>query len=52
MNFSKSFAELSAVNIEGENVQFDRYLGHPVIVVNVASQWGFTDKEYSQVSYF
>lgn len=25
------------------------FLGHPTIVVNVASQWGVTDREYTQL---
>ncbi|MEO8591135.1 MAG: glutathione peroxidase [Flavobacteriales bacterium] len=43
-----SFHDLSATDIHGELVKMDRYKGHKVIVVNTASECGFTP-QYKQL---
>lgn len=40
------FFDLSAVDISGNEVQFSRFEGKAILVVNVASQCGFTDGHY------
>ncbi len=37
-----SFHELKATSIDGESVDFARFRGHPVVIVNVASRCGYT----------
>lgn len=39
----------SAVDVDGKLVNFTRYAGKVVIVVNVASACGFTDENYRGV---
>jgi glutathione peroxidase-family protein len=41
--------EFNAVMNNGESQSLSVYAGHPLIVVNVASQWGVTDREYNQL---
>ncbi|MEW5312570.1 MAG: hypothetical protein WDW38_004197 [Sanguina aurantia] len=41
-----SFFDLSAPDVDGTLVNFSRYAGKVVIVVNVASACGFTDENY------
>ena len=42
-----NFFELSANNIDGEGVQMSQYKDKKcIIVVNVASKWGLTKKNY------
>ncbi|HMC97266.1 MAG TPA: glutathione peroxidase [Flavobacteriales bacterium] len=43
-----SFYDLSATDIHGELVKMDRYKGHKLIVVNTASECGFTP-QYQQL---
>ena len=43
-----SFHELSATDIEGNLVRMDRYEGKKVLVVNTASECGFTP-QYQQL---
>ncbi len=43
-----SFYDLSAVDIDGNDVSFEAFRGKVVLVVNVASECGFTDDHYSQ----
>ena len=45
---SMSFHALSATDIRGELVKMDQYKGHKVIVVNTASECGFTP-QYKQL---
>ena len=44
-----SFFDLSAVDIDGNDVSFEAFRGKVVLVVNVASECGFTDDHYSQL---
>jgi len=47
-NYS-SFYELSAENIQGQKVDFDQFKGKVVLIVNVASYCGLTDRNYKQL---
>lgn len=38
----ESFYRLKATSINGESVSFDRFIGKKVLIVNLASQCGFT----------
>lgn len=42
----KSFYELSAIDIDGNNIPFSNYRGKKIMVVNVASKCGYT-KQYA-----
>jgi len=44
-----SIYEFAAKDIDGNQVSLDKYRGHVVLIVNVPSQWGFTDKNYKQL---
>lgn len=44
-----SIYEFSAKDIDGNEVSLDKYKGHVCLIVNVASKWGFTDKNYTQL---
>lgn len=44
-----SFFDLSAVDIDGNDVKFEVFRGKVVLVVNVASECGFTDGGYTQL---
>jgi len=39
----------SYVDIKGNEVQMEKYRGHVMIIVNVASKCGFTDTNYKQL---
>ncbi|MCB0765397.1 MAG: glutathione peroxidase, partial [Flavobacteriales bacterium] len=43
-----SFHSLTATDINGSPVKFDRFTGHKVIVVNTASECGYTP-QYAQL---
>jgi len=45
---AKSIFEFSALDIDGNEVSLEKYRGHVCIIVNVASKWGFTAKNYQQ----
>jgi glutathione peroxidase-family protein len=48
--FSRSsFYDLSAVDIDGNDVSFEAFRGKVVLVVNVASECGFTDDHYTEL---
>ena len=46
----KSFFEFSAKTLAGENVDFSRYRGKVVLVENVASMWGTTTRDFTQMN--
>lgn len=46
---AQSIYEFEALDIDGNNVSLEKYRGHVCIIVNVASKWGFTDKNYKQL---
>jgi len=46
---AKSIYEFSANDIDGNEVSLEKYKGHVCLIVNVASKWGFTDKNYKQL---
>ena len=41
-NYSRNFFDLSATNIAGERVSFDRYRGNVILVTNIALKCGTT----------
>lgn len=45
----KNFGDLTAELNNGTVVKMSDYLGSPIVVVNVASKWGATDREYKQL---
>lgn len=46
---ANSIYEFEALNIDGENVSLEKYRGHVCIIVNVASNWGKTNVNYTQL---
>jgi len=44
---ASSIYEFTVKDIDGKDVKLDKYKGHVLLVVNVASKCGFTDKSYS-----
>ena len=46
---SQSFYDFTAVNLKGEEVSFSKYKGKVVLIENVASLWGTTVRDYTQV---
>ena len=45
----QSFYDFKAVNLKGEEVSFSKYKGKVVLIENVASLWGTTVRDYTQV---
>jgi len=45
-----TFYDLSATNIDGQEISMSQYQGKPLMVVNVASACGKTDKEYKYLT--
>jgi glutathione peroxidase-family protein len=45
----KTFFDLGANAIDGTPIHFSTYTGSVVLVVNVASEWGLTEKNYKQL---
>lgn len=46
----KNFYDFTAKDIDGNEVSMDKYKGQVVIVVNVASKCGYTNKSYVQLN--
>nr|XP_022900048.1 glutathione peroxidase-like isoform X1 [Onthophagus taurus] len=46
---AKSIYEFNALDINGQAVSFEKYRGHVCIIVNVASQCGFTKNNYAEL---
>jgi len=46
---AKTIYEFTVKDIDGNNVSLEKYRGKVALIVNVASQWGFTAKNYSQL---
>ncbi|XP_026480754.1 probable phospholipid hydroperoxide glutathione peroxidase [Ctenocephalides felis] len=47
---AKSIYEFTAKSIEGEDVSLEKYRGKVCIIVNVASQCGYTTNHYKELS--
>ncbi|XP_056632015.1 uncharacterized protein LOC130897359 [Diorhabda carinulata] len=47
---ASSIYEFSAKNIKGEVVSLEKYRGHVCIIVNVASQCGYTKNNYAELN--
>jgi len=50
VTMATNFFSLSATTLSGEAVQFSQYKGKVVLVVNVASKWGYTDRDYKELN--
>ncbi|CAH0546701.1 unnamed protein product [Brassicogethes aeneus] len=46
---AKSIYEFSAKDINGQDVSLEKYKGHVCIIVNVASQCGYTKNHYAEL---
>jgi glutathione peroxidase len=46
--YDKLFFDLNIIDINGSNLNFDQFKGKTILVVNVASQCGFT-KQYTEL---
>lgn len=46
---ASSIYEFTVKDIDGQEVSLEKYRGHVCIIVNVASKWGMTDKNYKQL---
>ena len=44
-----SFHDLSFIDIDGNKVSFDKFKGSVSVVINVASNWGYTKARYGQL---
>ncbi|CAG2178435.1 unnamed protein product [Oppiella nova] len=47
---AKTMYDFVVKDIDGNEVSLDKYQGHPVLVVNVASKCGLTDTNYRQLN--
>ncbi|XP_059056212.1 juvenile hormone epoxide hydrolase-like [Achroia grisella] len=47
---AKTVYEFTAKNIDGKEVKLEKYKGHVLVIVNVASQCGLTDVNYEQLN--
>ncbi|XP_060526837.1 uncharacterized protein LOC132702302 [Cylas formicarius] len=47
---AKSVYEFTAKDIRGNDVSLEKYKGHVLIIVNVASNCGLTEKNYAQLN--
>jgi len=46
---AKSIYEFTVNDIDGNEVSLEKYKGKVCLIVNVASKWGFTAKNYTQL---
>ena len=46
-----SFYDITATNIKGQEVSFTKYKDKVVLIENVASLWGTTTRDYTQVCF-
>lgn len=46
---ASSIYEFNALDIDGNDVSLEKYRGHVCIVVNVATKWGATDRNYREL---
>jgi len=46
---AKSIYEFDVKDIDGNTITLDKYKGKVCLIVNVASKWGFTNKNYTQL---
>lgn len=47
---AKSVYDFTVKDIKGEDVSLEKYRGHPLIIVNVASDCGYTAKNYKDLN--
>ena len=47
---AKTIYKFSATNIDGQDVSLEKYKGFVCLIVNVASKWGLTALNYTQLS--
>lgn len=47
---AKSLFEFTSKDIDGQDVPLSKYEGNVILVVNVASEWGLTQKNYQQLA--
>ena len=46
---TSSVHQFKVTDIQGQTVGLDKYKGHVLVIVNVASRWGKTDVNYRQL---
>lgn len=46
---SSSIFQFRVKDIDGNEVSLDKYKGYVTLIVNVASKWGLTKKNYVQL---
>ena len=46
---AKNIGDFTTKDIHGNTVDMSQYLGFVTIMVNVASEWGLTEREYTQL---
>ena len=46
---TSSVHQFKVTDIQGKTVGLDKYKGHVLVIVNVASRWGKTDVNYRQL---
>jgi len=49
MASEKTVFDFTVKDLDGNDVSLDKYKGKITLIVNVASQWGFTAKNYAQL---
>jgi len=46
---ASNIGSFSTTDIDGNKVNLSKYLGFVTVIVNVASEWGLTPREYTQL---